>query len=437
MTIREDPLRRKGFPLYPPATDGSGHQQSASRVPARVPEGLALDARRDRHRRPFLRGPRFFLAPYLLPLSLALALSVLDPRHARRETRRAALRARCGALPIRLWEGSSMSPWRTSTAQAKKGAPTGAPTTHHRAEPQRRTTEPPEPTGPREGRAPERTPQTPRTPSHPRTSTETPQETATRRPDTAPEGAPPARPQERETRPAQPSAGRTPHGRSPTDRRRPRTRWPGGTPNEPRHPPPQHTPRRRERPEEPPHTPPGPRRKAGPRKPGSPRTRPPTRRRGTPPDYAREPRHASRRHTGENARASTGSTRPGAAGANRAEKSAGSYPGISEYRGYCAPGDSRHPRERHANDAAGESGAPGNEDARTNAAATTGATPARRRDRNTRHREGTPERPAAERAANTPATRSTSHRDDADAHRRDRNTDTADDQTDIPPTPKE
>ena len=30
----------------------------------------------------------------------------------------------------------------------------------------------------------------------------------------------------------------------------------------------------------------------------------------------------------------------------------------------------------------------------------------------------------------------TSHRDDADAHRRDRNTETADDQTDIPPTPK-
>ena len=88
MTMRADPLRRKGFPLYPPATDGSGHQQSASRVPLRVPEGLALDARRDRHRRPFLRGPRFFLALYLLPLSLALALSVLDPRHARRETRR-------------------------------------------------------------------------------------------------------------------------------------------------------------------------------------------------------------------------------------------------------------------------------------------------------------------------------------------------------------
>lgn len=301
----------------------------------------------------------------------------------------------------------------------KKGGPNGAPTTHHRAEPQRRTTEPPEPRAQPGARAPERTPQTPRTPSHPRTSTETPQETATRRPDTAPEGAPPARPRGEGMTPGPQNAGRTPHGRSPTDRRRPRTRWPGGTPNEPRHPPPRRTPRRPERPEGPPHTPPAPQNRAGPRKPGSPRTRPPTRRGGTTAALHR-PRHASRTDTGANARANAGRTCPGAEGRNSANTSAGSDDGMARNRGRDG-GDNRHPRERHANDAAGESGAPGNEDARTNAAATTGHTPARRRDRNTRQREGTPERPAAARAANRSPTTPPSHRERAEHHRTPRN----------------
>lgn len=98
-------------------------------------------------------------------------------------------------------------------------------------------------------------------------------------------------------------------------------------------------------------------------------------------------------------------------------------------------GERRQPRDRQAREAAGERARPGKAGQRTTAAATTGATPARKRDRKTRQREGGRDRPPAARAAKRATTSRRSQGDDAETHEAERRDRTKNDQ-DMHDTPE-